>query len=517
MAKCYIVKLICTHSHPIFHLPIVIVMMHPMQTKVMKPKNMALPAETPMMTAHGRKVYAGERTREKLASAMHLVDLLDGRAVIGVTASRSTSTGEAASASTREAARSTTLTTGAVELHHDGVGDSLKLLLLRLVLVLGGLLVVIEPRDGLVDLGLELLLVASIELLVNLGVAHGVAQRVGVGLESVLGADAGSLSLILGLVLLGLGQHALDLLLGETALVVGDDNLVGLAGALLDGGHVHDTVGIHVEGDLNLGNTARSRGDTSELELAHQVVVLCPGTFAFVHLDEHTGLVVGEGGEDLGLLSGDGGVPLDERSHDTTSGLDTQGQRGDVQKQDLVGGLARSVTREDSSLDGSTVGDGLVGVDGLVGLLAVEEVGDHLLDLGDTGGTADEDDLVDGRLVDLSVAEDTLNGLHGGAEEVLAQLLETSTGDAGVEVNTLEQGVDLDGGLSGRGESALGTLACCTETTKGAGVSGQVLLMFSELCQFQGTIMSRIDGSAYRLNSLTKWFTRRLSKSSPPK
>jgi hypothetical protein len=84
---------------------------------------------------------------------------------------------------------------------------------------------------------------------------------------------------------------------------------------------------------------------------------------------------------------------------------------------------------------------------------------------------------VDGGLVDLSVAEDTLNGLHGGAEEVLAQLFETSTGDAGVEVNTLEERVDLDGSLSGRREGALGTLACSAETTEGAGIAGKILLV----------------------------------------
>lgn len=308
---------------------------------------------------------------------------------------------------------------------HDGVGDSLELLLLGLVLLLGGGGVGVNPLNGLVDLGLELLLIIGGELLLNLGVGDGVLERVGVGLEAVLGADTGSLSLILLLVLLGLGEHALDLLLGETTLVVGDDNLVGLAGTLLEGRDVHDTVGINVEGNLNLGDTARSGGNTGKLELAEKVVVLGAGTLTLEDLDQDTGLVVGEGRESLGLLGGDGGVALDESSHDTTSGLDTERQRGDVEKEDLVGGLGRSVTGKDGSLDGSTVGNGLIGVDGLVGLLATEEVGDHLLDLGDTGGTTDKDDLVDGGLVDLGVTESTLDGLHGATEEVLAELLES--------------------------------------------------------------------------------------------
>ena len=105
--------------------------------------------------------------------------------------------------------------------------------------------------------------------------------------------------LILGLVLLSLSQHALDLLLAETALVVGDDNLVGLAGALLKSGDVNDTVGVNIECDLNLRNTTRSGWDTRELELAEDVVVLRASTLTLEDLDQHTRLVVGEGREGL--------------------------------------------------------------------------------------------------------------------------------------------------------------------------------------------------------------------------
>jgi hypothetical protein len=405
--------------------------------------------------------------------AIRLVDLLDSGAVVAASATRGTAAGHT---TTGHTTRHATLTTSSVELHHDGVGNALKLLLLRLVLVLGGGLVVVQPLDSLVDLGSELLLVAGIELLVDLRVAEGVAERVSVGLESVLSRDTRSLGLVLSLVLLGLGQHALNLLLGETTLVVGDDNLVRLSGTLLKGRDVDDTVGVDVKGNLDLGNTTGRRWDTGELELSEQVVVLCASTLTLVDLDQHTGLVVAESGEDFGLLGGDGGVALDERSHDTTSSFDTDGERRNVEKQDLGGGLGRSVTRQDSSLDGSTVGDSLVRVDRLVRLLAVEEVGDHLLNLGDTGGSTDQDNLVDGGLVDLSIAEDALDGLHGGAEEVLAELFETGTSDAGVEVDTLVQAVDLDGGLSRGRESALGSLTGGSETAESTSVGCEILL-----------------------------------------
>ncbi|RMZ17688.1 hypothetical protein D0860_00318 [Hortaea werneckii] len=396
---------------------------------------------------------------------MRLVDLLDGRAVVAALAAWG-------STSAAGATWHATLGTLAIDLDHD------RLLLLALVFVLGGGLVVVDPGDGLVDLGLELLLLASLDLLGDLLVLDRVLEGVGVGLKAVLGLDTGSLGLVLLLVLLGLSKHTLDLLLGETALVVGDDNLVGLASALLESGDVHDSVGVKVEGDLNLRNTTRRRRDTSELELAHQVVVFCTGAFTLEDLDEHTRLVVGEGREDLRLLGRDGGVTLDQRGHDTTGSLDTERQRRNVEQQDLVGRLAGGVARQNSGLHGGTVGDGLVGVDGLAWLLTVEEVGDELLHLRDTSGATNQDDLVDGRLVDLRVAEDTLNWLHGGAEEVLAKLLETGTGDGGVEVDTLEERVDLNRGLSRRGQSPLRALTSSAQTTESASVGGQVLLVF---------------------------------------
>jgi len=87
--------------------------------------------------------------------------------------------------------------------------------------------------------------------------------------------------------------------------------------------------------------------------------------------------------------------------------------------------------------------------------------------------------LVDRGLVNLGVTKGALDGLHGATEEVLAELLETGTGDGGVEVDTLEERVDLNGGLGGRRKGALGKLASGTETTKGTSVGAEVLLVLA--------------------------------------
>ena len=100
-------------------------------------------------------------------------------------------------------------------------------------------------------------------------------------------------------------------------------------------------------------------------------------------LDEDAGLVIGVGSEDLGLLGGDGSVSGDEDGHDTTSSLNTLRKRSNIKKKEILNILV-SFTSEDGSLDGSTVSNGLIGVDGSVGLLSVEEVLDHGLDFRDS-------------------------------------------------------------------------------------------------------------------------------------
>ena len=81
-------------------------------------------------------------------------------------------------------------------------------------------------------------------------------------------------------------------------------------------------------------------------------------------------LVVGKRREELRILDWECSVTVDEWSDDTTSGLNTEGRWSDVQEEDLVGALGRGVSRENGGLDGGTVGNGPIWLDGLVWLLA---------------------------------------------------------------------------------------------------------------------------------------------------
>ena len=56
--------------------------------------------------------------------------------------------------------------------------------------------------------------------------------------------------------------------------------------------------------------------------------------------------------------------------------------------------------------------------------------------LGSSGGSSNEDDVVNVSIVHLGIADGFLDRFHRGAEQIGVQLLETGTGDGCVEIDT---------------------------------------------------------------------------------
>jgi len=378
-----------------------------------------------------------------------------------------------------------------VDAHHDGVEFTFKFLHLGIVVLLGGLSGGVNELESISGGSLNGGLVFGSEFDGELLVTELVLHLEAVVLEGVLGFNLTLELIVLRLELLGFVNHLLDFLLGETSLIVGDNNLLRFAGGLVHGVDVEDTVGINIESDFDLGNTTGRGRDAGKVKLAEQVVVLGHTTLTFEHLNEDTGLVVSVGGESLGLLGGDSSVASNEHGHDTTGGLDTHGEGSDIEEEQVLD-LFGTLTGEDSSLDGGAVSDSLVGVDGAVKSLAVEEVGEHGLDLGDTGGATNEDDFVNLALANVGILKAVLNWGHALAEKVNAELFELSAGDGAVVVLTFGKGFALNLGLMGSGKNTLGLLALGTETAGSAGVSSDVdagLLLEVSHAEFDETVV----------------------------
>merc|ERR1719446_178588 len=294
---------------------------------------------------------------------------------------------------------------------------SLTFFLLVLEFINLGQLVSIEPLDGFVTLVCDGLHVILGNLVLDLLIIECSFHVEAVAFQFVLSRDSVLLLVILSLELLGIIHHPLNFFLGQATLIIGDGDLVLLAGALISSRHIQDTIGIDVEGNLNLRNSSGCWWNTSEVKLAKVVVVLGHCSLSLVNLDGHSWLVVRVGGEGLGLLSGDSGVPLNKAGHHSSCCLDTKGQRSHV-KQEQVRHLLTGISCQDSSLNSSTVGYSLVRVDRPVQLLAVEEVLEQFLNLGNSGGTSDKNDVVDGTFVHLSISHRLLHWFQGSLEEV---------------------------------------------------------------------------------------------------
>ena len=129
------------------------------------------------------------------------------------------------------------------------------------------------------------------------------------------------------------------------------------------------------------------------------------------------------------------------------------------------------------ALNCSPVSYGLVWIDALAGLLA-EEFFKHGLDLGDTGGTANEDDVVNVGFLQFGILENLFNRLESLLEEVVVQLFELGSGQSLGKVVALVECFDFDLGAHLAGQRALGLFDLTLELAHGLGVLVDVRVEF---------------------------------------
>merc|ERR1711957_1118221 len=129
---------------------------------------------------------------------------------------------------------------------------------------------------------------------------------------------------------------------------------------------------------------------------------------------------------------------FDQLRHDTTSSFQTHRQWCHIQQQEVLD-LRRTFSSQDCSLHSSSICHSLIRIDRSVWLLAIEELLDQLLDLGDTSGTPHQYDLMDIALVNATVPKSLLHWTHRVAEIIHVQLFKSGTGERARVVNTIKQ------------------------------------------------------------------------------
>ena len=169
----------------------------------------------------------------------------------------------------------------------------------------------------------------------------------------------------------------------------GDGDLLAAVGGLIQSADVQNTVGVDIEGDFDLRDTAAGSRDAVQNEAAQALVVSGHRAFTLQHMDLDGSLAIRGCGVDLALLDRNCGVPLDHRGSNAAHGFHRKGQRGNIQQDHVLDFAA-----ENTALNGSTDGDNFIWVDALAGFLA-EFTLDSFLNSRHTGHTADHNDFVD--------------------------------------------------------------------------------------------------------------------------
>ncbi|KAH3670626.1 hypothetical protein OGAPHI_001141 [Ogataea philodendri] len=274
--------------------------------------------------------------------------------------------------------------------------------------------------------------------------------------------------------LVGVVDHLLDFRGGQSTDRVGDGDVGRSTGGLLNSSDLQDSVSVNLENGLQDWLSSWHWWDVLEVELTKQGVLATVDSLTLVHWELHGGLVVVNSGESSSLDGWHSGVSWNNWSKDVTLHSNTKRQWNNIQQQQVLGLIRGGLTSQDGTLNSSTVSNSLIRVDGLLKLLTVKEVGQQLLDLWNSGRTTNKHNLVNLGLGDLGVLKNLLNRSQGRLEQSRVDVLESGSGDVGSKVLTLEQRVDLNGGLGNRGKGSLSSLTGGSESSQSSSVTRDV-------------------------------------------
>jgi len=390
-----------------------------------------------------------------------------------------------------------------VDLGNYWITNGLDLLKFLLKIVLLGIRVGVEPVGSISDGVGDGALVVGFELVGKLFLIFDtVLHLVDVVLKGVLGVDLLLDGLIFLSILLRVLDHFLDLLLGESTLIVGDgDGLFG-SGSLILGAHSHDGVLIDFESDLNLWDTLWCWWDSVHVEFTKVVVVLGKSSLTLENVDGDGSLLILVGSENLGFLGWDDSSSWDDLGHDSSDGLNTKGKWGNINEEDILG-LFRLLTTEDTTLNGGTVSDSLVWVDTSVWLFTIEVVLDELLNLWDSSGSTDKYDLIDLALLHTGVIEDLGNWLECFFEKISAKFFESSSSDGFTEINSVHKTINSDLNLMDTGEISLGLLDLVLQLLESSSITLNVflVLLLEDLDEMLGNSLIEIFSSKMGITS----------------
>ena len=173
--------------------------------------------------------------------------------------------------------------------------------------------------------------------------------------------------------LLWILNHLVNLILGETSLIISDSYALCLSCASLFCYHTEYTVLINLECDFNLGDSSLSGRYAIQVKLPKQVIIFHKCSLTLIDGNAYLGLLILSGCERLCFLGRDHSPTGKDLRHHTSYGLNTEGQGSYINEQDILG-LLRGLSTQDTSLNCGTISYGLIWVNTTVRIFTVEEV-----------------------------------------------------------------------------------------------------------------------------------------------
>jgi hypothetical protein len=143
-----------------------------------------------------------------------------------------------------------------------------------------------------------------------------------------------------------------------------------------------------------LGNSSSSRGDSGHIEFTQLVIIFNHGSFSFENRNGNGRLVILISGKSLRFFGGDEGSFIDNFGHDSSNGFNSESKRGSINNNQRFS-FFRSISTDNSSLDGSSVSNSFIRVNSGIGFFSIEEIFDELSNFRDSGRSSDKNDFID--------------------------------------------------------------------------------------------------------------------------
>ena len=210
-------------------------------------------------------------------------------------------------------------------------------------------------------------------------------------------------------------------------------------------------------------HTTRHRRNALKLKLSKKVIILRKLSLPLVHLNKNSWLIICIRTKRLSCLLRNRRIPLNNRSHNAASSLQTKRQRCNIQKNHILR-LCRTA-HKNVCLNSCTICNSLIRIHTVIQLLPSKIIRKQLTNLRNTRRTTHHNNFINLALVHLGISQKSVQGGNCPLEKCLAQTLKLCTGQSCLKVNTLKQGINLNRRLGSRTQGPLCTLAHCTKAT----------------------------------------------------